>query len=80
VRDRAPLKKSGTPYAWLWEHLFSLHMARGAPPFINAQKMVEFSKEKVCFDLEMMVFLLPYDLGVMKKCFNGVKGWRHLKK
>jgi hypothetical protein len=42
------------------------NMARGVPPFINAQKRVEFSKEKVCFDLEMMGFLLPYDLGVMK--------------
>jgi hypothetical protein len=46
----------------------------GAPPFINAQKWVQFSKEKVWFDLEMMGFLLPYDLGVMKKYFNGVKG------
>jgi hypothetical protein len=53
---------------------------QGAPPFINAQKRVKFSKEKVCFDLEMMVFLLPYELGVMKNCFNGVKGWRHLTK
>jgi hypothetical protein len=50
-------------------------MDRGALVFINAQKRVEISKEKVCFDQKMMVFLLPYDLGVMNNCFNGVKGW-----
>jgi hypothetical protein len=49
-------------------------MARGAPPFINAQKMVDFSKKKVCFDLEMMGFFLQYDLGVMENVFHGVKG------
>jgi hypothetical protein len=49
-------------------------MARGVPPFINAKKWVEISKEKMCFDLEMMGFLFPYDLGVMGKCFNGVNG------
>jgi hypothetical protein len=43
-------------------------------------KKVKFSKEKVCFDLEMMVFLLPYDLGVMNNYFNGVKGCSHLTK
>jgi hypothetical protein len=48
---------------------------KGAPPFINAQNMVEFSKEKVCFDLEMMVFLLPYDLEIMKNDFNCEKEW-----
>jgi hypothetical protein len=64
----------------------SLYMGRGAPmlpthgqggalPFMNAPKKVEFSKENVCFDLEMMGFLLPYDLGVMNSYFNGVKGW-----
>jgi hypothetical protein len=55
-------------------------MDRGALPFINAQKMVEISKEKVCFDLEMMVFLLPYDLGIMKNVFDGFKGWRTPRK
>jgi hypothetical protein len=49
-------------------------MDRGATPFINAKKWVDFSKEKVCFDLEMMVFLLPCDLGVMNNYFNGLKG------
>jgi hypothetical protein len=55
-------------------------MDRGALVFINAKKRVEISKEKVCFDQKMMVFLLPYDLGVMNNYFNGVKGWRHLTK
>jgi len=49
----------------------------GAPPFINYQKRVEFSKENLCFDLEMMVFLLPHKLGVMNNSFNGFKGRRH---
>jgi hypothetical protein len=53
---------------------------QGVPPFINTKKWVKFSKEKVCFDLEVMGFLLPYDLGVMNNFFNGVKGWRHLTK
>jgi hypothetical protein len=50
-------------------------MAKGAPPFINSQKKVNFSKKKVCFDLEMMGFFLQYDLGVMENFFHGVKGW-----
>jgi hypothetical protein len=47
---------------------------QGAPPFINAPKKVDFSKKKVCFDLEMMCFFLQYDLGVMENVFHGVKG------
>jgi hypothetical protein len=70
----APLNKSGTPYTWEGEHWFFVHMARWSPSFINAQKRVEVSKEKVCFDLEMMDFFLPYDLGVMDNYFNGVNG------
>jgi hypothetical protein len=48
-------------------------IAKGAPPFINAQTMVNLSKKKVCFDLEMMGFFLQYDLGVMENVFHGVK-------
>ena len=55
-------------------------MDRGAPPFINAQKRVKFSKKKVCVDLEMMGFFLQYDLGVMENVFHDVKGLRHLEK
>jgi hypothetical protein len=72
--------KCGTPYTRVGDHWFSLHMARGAPPFINAQKWVKCSKEKVCFDLEKMGFLLPYDLAVMNNFFNHVKGWRKITK
>jgi hypothetical protein len=50
-------------------------MDRGVFSFINSQKRFKISKEKVCFDIEMMVFLLPYDPGVMNNCFNGSKGW-----
>jgi len=49
-------------------------MGRGVPPFIKFPKMVDFSKKKVCFDLEMMGFFLQYDLGVMENVFHGVKG------
>jgi hypothetical protein len=52
-------------------------MGRGAPPFIKCPKMVDFSKKKVCFDLEMMGFFLQYDLGVMENVFHGVKGLQH---
>jgi hypothetical protein len=52
----------------------SPNMARGVPPFINAQKMVDFSKKKVCFDLEMMGFFLQYDLGVMENVFMVSRG------
>jgi len=55
-------------------------MDKESPPLINAKKRVEFSKEKVCFDLEMMVFLLTYELGVMNNCFNAVKGWSYITK
>jgi hypothetical protein len=48
-------------------------MDRGAPPFINSQKMVDFSKKNVSFDLEMMCFFLQCDLGVMKNVLHGVK-------
>jgi hypothetical protein len=54
-------------------------MAKGEPPFINSQKKVKFSKEKVCFDLEMMGFLHPYHLKVMNKFFHGFKEWRNIK-
>jgi hypothetical protein len=55
-------------------HEFSLpSMAKGAPPFINSQTKVDVFKKKVCFDLEMMSFLLQYDLGVMENVFHGFK-------
>jgi hypothetical protein len=50
-------------------------MARGVTPFINPPQKVEFSKEQMCFDLEMMCFLLPYELRVMNNCLHGVNGW-----
>jgi hypothetical protein len=57
-----------------------LEHGQGRPPFINSQKKVKFSKENMCFDLEMMGFLLPYELGVMNNYFNGVKGCQRLTK
>jgi hypothetical protein len=47
-------------------------MDRGVPPFINAQKMVEFPSKKHVSDLEMMGFFLQYDLGIMENVFHGV--------
>jgi hypothetical protein len=58
-----------------WAPWHSPSMAMGVPPFINAQTKVKFLKEKMCFDLEMMGFFLPYDLGVMENYFHGVKWW-----
>ena len=56
------------------------HHGQGALPFINAPKMVDFSKKNVCFDLEMMGFFLQYDLGAMDNYFHGVSWWQHLTK
>jgi hypothetical protein len=50
----------------------SPNMARGVPPFINAQKMVKFPSEKHVSGLEMMGFFLQYDLGIMENVFHGV--------
>jgi hypothetical protein len=47
-------------------------MDRGAPPFINAQKMVNFPIKRHVFGLEMMAFFLLYDLGIMENVFHGV--------
>jgi hypothetical protein len=59
---------------------YSPIMAIEEPPFINSQKMVNFSNKKVWFDLEMMGFFLQYDLGFMDNSFHGAKGWKHLEK
>jgi hypothetical protein len=68
----------------------STYMGRGALMLLtNGQggatlhkflKKVKFSKEKLCFELEIMGLLLPNELGVMNNCINGFKGWLHLKK
>jgi hypothetical protein len=54
--------------------------SRGVLPFKNAQKWSIFQVKSVFLASEMMGFLLPYDLGIMNNCFNGLKGWIHLKK
>jgi hypothetical protein len=41
-------------------------MARGVLPFKNSQKKVDFSSKKCVSGLEMMGFLLQYDLGIME--------------
>jgi hypothetical protein len=75
---------NGTPLKWKLGHHFlkwhSPNLARVEPPFINAQKMVVFSKKKVCFDLEMMGFFLQYDLGVKNNGFHSFKGFQHSTK
>jgi hypothetical protein len=53
---------------------------KGVPAFINAQKLVVFSKKKLCFDLEMMGFFLQYYLGVMENVFHGVRRLQNSKK
>jgi hypothetical protein len=74
VRDKELVAKSGAPLTWQGEHQCSLYMGRGAPPFIKFPKIIDFSRKKACFDLEMMGFFLQYDLGVMENVFHVVKG------
>jgi hypothetical protein len=47
-------------------------MDRGATPFINTQKMVDFPSKRHVFGLEMMGFFLQYDLGIIENVFCGV--------
>jgi hypothetical protein len=47
-------------------------MDRGAPPFINAPKMVNFPIKRHVLGLEMMAFFLLYDLGIMENVFHAV--------
>jgi hypothetical protein len=47
-------------------------MDKWVRPFINAQKMVEFSSKKHDFGLQMMGFFLQHDLGIMENVFHGV--------
>jgi hypothetical protein len=56
------------------------HHGQGGATLHKFPKKVDFSKKKVCFDLEMMGLFIQYDLGVMDNYFDGFKGWKHLTK
>jgi hypothetical protein len=47
-------------------------MGRGAPPFINSKKVVDFPSKRHVFGLEMMGFFLQHDLGIIKNAHHGV--------